>query len=140
MSVFVPNIINCYLPGFGFSQFTLNYLRIFPKSNLRLSNISPDIFLQELSVLSSAKLYTSDFETKESISLMNMLNIKGPRINPCGIPQVISHQSLKLESIFVLCFWLLRYSLEKCKLVSSRPYAPNLVNHDKYSHTLLINP
>ena len=79
-----------------------------PKSNLRLSNISPDIFLQELSVFSSAKLYTSDFETKKSISLMNMLNNKGPGINPCGIPQVISHQSLKLEPIFVLCFWLLR--------------------------------
>ena len=69
-----------------------------------------------------------------------MLNNKGPRINPCGMPQVISHQSLKLEPIFVLYFWLLRESLKKYKLVSSRPYASNLVNHEEYSHTLLINP
>ena len=48
------------------------------------------------------------FDTKKSISFMNMLNNKGPRIDPGGIPQVLYHQSLKLEPNFVHCFQLLR--------------------------------
>ena len=59
--VFVPNIISWNLLGFGFQEFILNHFRICPKSNLKLHNISPNIFPQDLSVLSSAKLYMSDF-------------------------------------------------------------------------------
>ena len=75
---------------------------------MRLCNMLPNIFPQELSVLSSAKLHMSDFETKKSISFMKTLNNKGPRIDPCAIPQIIPHQSLRLEPIFALCFRLLR--------------------------------
>ena len=48
MSVFVSNIMNWNLPGLGFNEFTLNHFRIYPKSNLRLCNISPNIFPQEV--------------------------------------------------------------------------------------------
>ena len=77
-------------------------------NQIKLCNISPNIFPQELSVLSSGKLHISDFETKKSISFMKMLNTKGSSYDPCGIPQIKSHQSPKLEPIFVLYFRLLR--------------------------------
>ena len=48
MSVFVPSIMNWNLPGLGFNEFTLNHFRIYPESNLRLCNISPNIFPQEV--------------------------------------------------------------------------------------------
>ena len=54
MSVFIPNIMNWNLPGFGVSKFTLGHFRINPKSNLRLS---PYIFPQEFGVLSWAILH-----------------------------------------------------------------------------------
>ena len=93
------------LPGFGFNKFTLSHFKIYPKSNLRLS---PYIFQQEFAVLSSAILHMFGFETKKSISFLKMLNNKRPTIDPCCIPKIASHQSLKLEPIFILCFWLLR--------------------------------
>ena len=86
MTISVPNVINRNLPGFGLNEFTLNHVRIYPKSNLRLCNIRPNIFTQELSVISSAKLDMSDFETKKSLSFMKMLNNTESRIDPYGIP------------------------------------------------------
>ena len=68
--------------------------------------ISPKIFPQNL-VLLSARLQISDFETSKSISFMQMLSNKGPEIDPCVNSKIISHQSLKLEPIFVLYFRLL---------------------------------
>ena len=127
ISVFVHNIINWNLPGFAFNEFTISHFRIYPKLNLRLCNISPNIFPQELCALSSAKWDMSDFETRKNMSFMKILNNKGTRIDPCGIPQIISQQSLKLVIIFVLYFRLLRQSFSKCELVLSRPYASNLV-------------
>ena len=52
MSVFFPNIMKSNLPEFGFNDFTLNHFRMCRKSNLRLCNISPNIFSQELNVSS----------------------------------------------------------------------------------------
>ena len=49
-----------------------------PESDLKLCNISPNTFSQELFVLSSAKLRISDFQAKKNISFMKMLNNKGP--------------------------------------------------------------
>ena len=98
--------MNSNLPGFGFHEFILNHFKICPKSNLRLCNISPEIFPQEIIVLSSSKLHISDFETMKMF--MKMLKRKGPRIYPCGIPQITYHQLLKLEPIFVICLRLLR--------------------------------
>ena len=77
--------MNRNLPGFGFHEFILNHFKICPKLNLRLCNISLEIFPQEIIVLSSSKLHISDFET------MKMLKRKGPRIYPCGIPQITYH-------------------------------------------------
>ena len=82
MSVCFLNIMNSNLPGFGFKVFTLNNYRICPKPNSRLSNISPNIFSQELSVLASAKLHMPDSETEKNITFMKMLSNKGLRINP----------------------------------------------------------
>ena len=89
---FVPNIRNWNIPGFDFNEFTLNHFRIFPMPNLRLCNISPNIFLQELdnNVLSSVKLHMSGSETKKGILFMKMLNSKWPRIDGCSVPQTIS--------------------------------------------------
>ena len=55
-------------------------------------------------VLSSAKLQILAFSIKRKISLINMLNNNGPKIEPCGTPLTISYQSLYEEPIFVLCF------------------------------------
>ena len=48
---------------------------------------------QEYKVLSSAKLQISDFSMTKNRSFINMLN-KGPSIEPCGIPCLISDHSL----------------------------------------------
>ena len=82
MSVFAPNIMNGNLSGFRFNEFTLKHLI----SSLKLCNISPNIFPQGLTVLSSAKLDMPDFETQNSISFIKMLNNKGLRTDPCSIP------------------------------------------------------
>ena len=37
------------------------------------------------------------------MSLMYMLNIRGPSIDPCGTPERISFHRLKLLFTFVLC-------------------------------------
>ena len=103
MSIFVPNIMNWNLPGFGFNEFTLNHFKIFLQSNLRLCKMPPNVFLQELNVLSSAKSHMSDFDAKENMLFTKLLNNKGPRIDPCGIPQVT-----KAATYSSLCFWLLR--------------------------------
>ena len=54
-------------------------------------------------VLSSAKLQISDFSTKTKILLMNILNINGPNIEPCGIPWQISNHLLYEEPT---CFFI----------------------------------
>ena len=55
-------------------------------------------------VLSSAKLQIFVFSMKRKRSLINMLNNKGPKFEPCGTPLTISYQSLYEEPIFVLYF------------------------------------
>ena len=39
---------------------------------------------------------------------MDILKRRGPRIDLCGTPVLISHHELKYEPIFVLCFRLVR--------------------------------
>ena len=55
-------------------------------------------------VLPLAKLHISEFSTKKKISLMNILNNSGPKIDPWGIPQQVSFHLLYEEPTFVLCF------------------------------------
>ena len=43
---------------------------------------------------------------KKKISFMSILNNKGPSIDPCGTPDIISTQLLNDESILVRCFLL----------------------------------
>ena len=43
-------------------------------------------------MFSSAKLHTSDFFMEKNKSLINMLNKKGPRIDSCSAPVLISYQ------------------------------------------------
>lgn len=47
-----PNVMTKDLPGLSLNEFTLNHFTTYPKSNLRLCNISPKIF-----IVSSAKLH-----------------------------------------------------------------------------------
>ena len=54
--------------------------------HLKSSLILGRSFPHEYIVLSSAKLQISDFSMKKKISLMNILNSRGPNIEPCGTP------------------------------------------------------
>ena len=64
--------------------------------------------MQLYSVLSPVKLQTSDFVMEKNKSFMKISNRRGPRINLCGTPVLISHQELKDEPVLVLCFRLVR--------------------------------
>ena len=59
-------------------------------------------------MLSSAKLHISDLIWRRNKSLMKMLKSKGPKIDPCGIPAMMSYQELKEQPILVLCLRLFR--------------------------------
>ena len=59
-------------------------------------------------MLSSAELHISDFFMEKNKSLINILNKRGPRIDPCGTPILISHQDLDDESVLVHCFLRVR--------------------------------
>ena len=54
---------------------------------------------------------------------MKMLKSKGPKIDPCGIPVIMSYQELKEQPILVLCLRLFRWSKILFKLILSRPDA-----------------
>ena len=54
-------------------------------------------------VLSSAKLHMFVLSTKRKRSL-NKLNNNGPKIGPCGMPLIMSYQSLYEDFSFVRCF------------------------------------
>ena len=68
----------------------------------------PNSLLQLWNVLSSAKLHISDLTWRRYKSLMTMLKSKGPKIDPCGIPVIMSYQELKEQPILVLCLRLFR--------------------------------
>ena len=57
---------------------------------------------------------------------MKILNKSGPRIDLWGIPQIVFHDLLNTEPIFVLRFLPLRYSTITFKLFLCKPYASNL--------------
>ena len=48
------------------------------------------------------------FYGEKNKSLINILNKRGPRIDPCGTPILISHQDLDDESVLVHCFLRVR--------------------------------
>ena len=59
-------------------------------------------------MLSSAKIQTSYIVMEKNESFMKILKRKGPMIDPCGTPVLISHHELKDEPIFILCFRFVR--------------------------------
>ena len=87
-----------------FIELILNQSNTFPRSYLRFENTCFRFLLQLYSVLSSPKLQTSDFVTDKNKSFIKTLKRRGPRIDPCGMPVLISHRELKEEPIFVRCF------------------------------------
>ena len=63
-------------------------------------------FLQvTVMVLSSAKLYKSDFVSHKNQSVTKMLNRIGPTIDPCGTPEsIVLKETRYILLIFTLCF------------------------------------
>ena len=55
-------------------------------------------------VLPSAKLHMFVLPRKRKRSLINKLNDSGPKIYPCGTPQIISYQSVYEEFTFLRYF------------------------------------
>ena len=77
-------------------------------SYLRFDMTIPNSLSQLQSVLSLAKLNTSNLIWRRNKSLMKMLKSKGPVIDPCGIPAIMSYQELKEQSMLVLSLRLRR--------------------------------
>ena len=70
------------------------------KSSKMISKILLHLYI----VLSSAKLHIFVVLRKSKRSLINKLNNSGPKIDLCGMPLIISYQSLYEEFTFVRCF------------------------------------
>ena len=58
-------------------------------------------------------------------SLMNILIKTGPRIDPCGTPQRISLNKLRMSLFFTHCLRPVRYDAISFKAELSKPYASN---------------
>ena len=77
-----------------FMELILNQYKSLLASCSRFSNTVFKFAPQEHKVLSSAKLQISDFSMAKNRSLINMLNNKGPSMETCGIPCLISDHLL----------------------------------------------
>ena len=62
-----------------------------------------------------------DFFKEKNKSFMKILKRRGPMIDPCGTPVLISQHELKDEPVFVLCFRLVRKSNNNRRLPFSMP-------------------
>ena len=67
--------------------------------HLRFDLTVPNSLSQLQGVLSSAKLHTADLIWRRNKSLMKILVSKGPKIDPFGVPVIMSCQELK-EQLF----------------------------------------
>ena len=77
-------------------------------SYLRFDMTVPNSLSQLYSVLSLAKSRISDLIWRRNKPSMNLLKSKGPKIDPCGIPAIMSYQELNEQPISVLCLRLFR--------------------------------
>ena len=75
-------------------ELILNHYKSLQASCLRFSNTVFKFAPQEYKVLLSAKLQKSDFSMTKNKSFINILNNKGPSMENCGIPRLISDQLL----------------------------------------------
>ena len=71
-----------YFPGLAFNEFSLNQFNIPFVSKIRFSLISVNHSPYEYKVLLPAKLQISDYSITMNISLINILNKIGPKIDP----------------------------------------------------------
>ena len=104
-------INNSDFPGLAFIELILNHSNPPLRSHLRLQNTFPRFLLRLYSVLSSTKLQTFDFVIESNKSLINILQIRGPRIEPCGTPVLMSYllyYEVIAESILILCLHLVK--------------------------------
>ena len=67
-----------------------------------------------------------------------MLKKRGPRIEPCGTPKIISTHELKVLLIFVLCHLLERYEKISFREQYEKPHAWNLATNSLFRATSLI--
>ena len=78
-----------YFQGLAFNEFNLNQFNIPFVSKTRFSLISINHSPHEYKVLLSAKLQISDCSIIMNMSLINILNKIGLKIDPRGIPRLI---------------------------------------------------
>ena len=70
---------------------------------------------------------------------MNILNNRGPKIDPSGTPNNISLHKLYLSFIYTLFFLFGRYLWVNFKELSSKPYAiAYAIAHETGNQNLLI--
>ena len=90
----LPRIINWNFLGLGFIKLILNqFNKIFMsccKSSKMISKTLSHLYI----VLSSAKLHMFVLSRKRKRSLIDKLNNSRPKIDPCGMPLIMSYQSL----------------------------------------------
>ena len=72
-------------------------------------------------VLSSAKLCKSDFLMHRNKSLRNILKRIEPNIEPCGIPDKIFWNALKMLFILTFCFRSFKYEFRKVTVSKLSP-------------------
>ena len=77
-------------------------------------------------VLSSAKLCKSDFSMHRNKSLRNISKMIGPYIEPCGTPDKIFWNALKMLFILIFCFRSFKYEFRKVTVSKLSPYAWSL--------------
>ena len=84
-----PITIHAILTVFRLSLFDLSQSHIFRKAGIRLSLISLTDLMILYRLVSSAYILIWALVTKRGISVMYIMNNKGPSVDPCGTPYSI---------------------------------------------------
>ena len=89
-AIFSPKTINWNFWGLAFSELALNQFKTMVMSCSKQFSITDRLGLDLYKVLSSAKLQMSDFSINIMRLFIKILNMRGRRIEPWGIPVKIS--------------------------------------------------
>ena len=84
----LSKIIDWNFSGSTIILFRLNQSTAFSDSFSKVVSSASFSFEIEEIILSSVKLYTSEFSSVVSRSFRNMLNKIGPKMEPCGTPEI----------------------------------------------------
>ena len=96
------------LDGFAIREFALNQSsKLLISWNRTWRIYSTEEPAQDIT-LSSAQLNNEHFSEKKKISLIKILNKRGPSIEPCGTPRSTSSQLLLWSHMLTLCLCLCR--------------------------------